>query len=90
VCFEFEHGVKLVPHAEDPCKWTFSFQSVIGYGRIQELVSAREKTEGLNQVMGHYSGKEWALGEIRLDNIRVWQIRIESTSGKQSKDKSAP
>jgi hypothetical protein len=89
VCFEFEHGVELVPDESNPCKWTFSFQSVIGSGRIHELVTRSEKIEGLNQIMAHYSGQEWVFSEKNLDNLRVWKITIETISGKQSKDKIA-
>src|SRR4051812_13014677 len=47
VCFEFEHGVKLVSHESEPCNWTFSYQSVIGYGMVRELLDPKEKTDGL-------------------------------------------
>ena len=53
VCVEFENGVQLVPHATNPCKWTFSFQSVIGYGRVQELTADAERIAGLTQIMRH-------------------------------------
>ena len=89
VCFEFEHQVQLVPHASDPCGWTFFYQSVIGNGSIHELVTTGEKVEGLNQIMDQYSGGEWAFGEHMLNSIRVWKITIEKISGKQSKEKTA-
>jgi nitroimidazol reductase NimA-like FMN-containing flavoprotein (pyridoxamine 5'-phosphate oxidase superfamily) len=89
VCFEFEHGAKLVPHEEKPCDWSFSFQSVIGYGRVEELVSHEDKTEGLNQIMKQYSGQVWTFGEEALNSLRVWEIHIESMTGKQSKDMMA-
>ena len=89
VCFEFEHGVQLVPHESDPCKWTFSFQSVIGYGRIHELVDKSEKIEGLDQIMEQYSGQKWVFSEKMLNSIRVWRIMIEAISGKQSRDEES-
>ena len=89
VCFEFEHGVRLVPNEGNPCKWTFSFQSVIGYGKIHELVDESEKIEGLNRIMEQYSGQKWVFSEKMPSSIRVWRIVIETISGKQSKDKTA-
>ena len=71
------------------CKRTFFFESVIGNGKVHELVDIEEKIEGLKQIMEQYSGKEWAFGERRLDNIRVWKITIETITGKQSKEKTA-
>ena len=89
VCFEFEYGVQLIPDECNPCKWTFSFQSVIGNGKIYELVIDSEKVEGLRQIVGHYSTQKWVFDKKALDNIRVWKILIGTISGKQSKDKVA-
>ena len=87
VCFEFEHGVQLIRHDSNPCKWTFSFQSVIGYGTVRELTELAERTAGLNQVMQHYAGRAWPFTAEDIEAIRVWRIAIESLTGKQSKDK---
>lgn len=84
VCFEFEHGVRVVPHEEDPCKWSFSFQTVIGTGRIHELVARGDKIEGLECIMAQYSDREWTFGDKALDAVRVWKITIETISGKQT------
>lgn len=88
VCFEFERGVQLRPDPTDPCEWGFSFQSVIGLGTIHELETLAEKVHGLDQIMRHYSGQDWELGEKSVGNLRVWKIVIETVSGKQSKDKA--
>jgi nitroimidazol reductase NimA-like FMN-containing flavoprotein (pyridoxamine 5'-phosphate oxidase superfamily) len=88
VCFECEHGVELVRNDSNPCKWSFSFQSVIGYGTVRELTERSEKTAGLNTIMKHYSGHEWSFTAEDLKTIRVWRIGIESFTGKQSKDKA--
>jgi len=87
ICFEFEHGVQLIRNESNPCKWTFSFQSVIGYGTVRELTDLPEKTAGLNQMMTHYSGRAWPFTRDDLGAIRVWRIAIERLTGKQSKDK---
>lgn len=87
VCFEFEHGVQLVRHDSSACKWTFSFQSVIGYGTVWELTDPAEKLNGLNHIMQHYSGRNWPIGVKDVENVRAWKIVIESLTGKQSKDK---
>ena len=87
ICFEFEHGVQLIRNESNPCKWTFSFQSVIGYGTVRELTDLPEKAAGLNQMMTHYSGRAWPFTPDDLGAIRVWRIAIERLTGKQSKDK---
>ncbi len=86
VCFEFEHGVSLKPHESAPCDWSFSFQSVIGYGTIRELTDPAEMISALHLIMKQYSKREWNFSEENLSAIKVWKISIESISGKQSKD----
>ncbi len=86
VCFEFEHKVQIVPDQKDPCKWTFSFQTVIGYGKIHELRENDQKINGLNHIMAQYSKREWAFNEEILKMIRLWKVSIENMTAKQSID----
>jgi uncharacterized protein len=89
-CFELEHGVSLRPHEDDPCSWSFSFQSVIGYGTIRELTDAAEREAGLRLIMRHYSGRDWSFTLKSLETIRIWKLTIDSISGKQSRDYFTP
>lgn len=84
ICFEFEKNVKLFRNPDNACKWTFSYESVIGFGKIYELESLEQREIGLNKIMFQYSGKEWVFGEDKLNNIRVWKIEITSMTGKRS------
>ena len=86
VCLEFEHGVTLKTHESDPCSWSFSFQSVIGYGVIRELTDPAEIMTGLQLIMKQYSKQKWSFSDKSIAAVRVWKIAIESLSGKQSKD----
>ena len=90
VCFELEANVALKTDDGDACKWTFEFESVIGYGTIIELDSTEEKSRGLNQIMLHYSGREWEIDEAATATTRVWRIDIESVTGKRSQEKPKP
>ena len=87
VCFEFEANVSIRTDDADACKWTFAFESVIGYGTIAELASSSEKARGLNHIMLHYSGREWEIDEAATATTRVWRIDIESLTGKRSQEK---
>ena len=59
----------MVTHESNPCKWTVSFQSVIVYGQVQEMTDLPLKRDGLNQVMRHYSGRDWTFSEESLEAI---------------------
>jgi uncharacterized protein len=87
VCFQVERDVRLVSNQTDPCCWTFAFESVIGHGEMKELTDLEEKAYGLNQVMRHYSGKEWPFNPKAVANTRVWRITIDSLTGKRSAKK---
>jgi nitroimidazol reductase NimA-like FMN-containing flavoprotein (pyridoxamine 5'-phosphate oxidase superfamily) len=86
VCFELEREVVLRPHPTDPCEWTFSFQSVIGYGTLAELEGETEKQDALVKIMRQYQPGDYRFPPAALKGIRVWKIEVESISGKQSKD----
>ena len=89
VCFEFERNVELLRDPQIACKWTFGFESVIGYGTIAELLESVKKEHALNEIMRQYSGRDWPFEKTSLAKVRAWKIAISSISGKQSKPKSA-
>lgn len=84
VCIEFEHKVQVIKDDNQACKWSFSFQSVIGFGTIKELRDTDQKKQGLNHIMRHYTGKEWPFNPKAVEKTRVWKIDIESLCGKCS------
>lgn len=88
VCFEFERNVTLQRNPEQACKWTFSFESVIGQGIISEVLDPPHKEHALNEIMRQYSGHTWPFEPSAVTQVRVWKIAIQSMTGKQSKPKS--
>jgi nitroimidazol reductase NimA-like FMN-containing flavoprotein (pyridoxamine 5'-phosphate oxidase superfamily) len=88
VCFEFERNVELRRDPLVACKWTFSFESVIGNGTISELVEPAQKERALNEIMRQYSGKTWPFEDASVAKVRAWKISIASMTGKQSKPKT--
>ena len=88
VCLGFETNIKLISDRENACKWSFDFQSVIAAGEIKEIADQDLKNYGLNQIMFHYSEQNWTLPEQRVRNINVWQVTIDTITGKQSPAKT--
>lgn len=84
VCFEFDVDAKTIDHETIPCKWTSAYKSVIGYGKMVELVEFEEQENAINQIMLQYSGKEWKFDERMLQSVKLWKIEISEISGKQS------
>ena len=84
VCFEFDVDVKTIEDETIPCKWTSSYKSVIGYGKMIELMDFVEQENAINQIMMNYSGKKWEFNKHMLKSVKLWKIEIDDISGKQS------
>jgi len=89
VCFEFERNVELLRNERNICKWALSYESVIGYGTIRELVDPEQKVHGMDQIALQYSGKRWPIGDAALSKTRMWRISIESLTGKRANPRRA-
>jgi nitroimidazol reductase NimA-like FMN-containing flavoprotein (pyridoxamine 5'-phosphate oxidase superfamily) len=84
VCVEFERHVELVTSDTKACKWTFSYESVVAYGDIEELSSPKDRARGLNQIMRQYSGRDWKFDEPVFAKTRIWMVTLREISGKRS------
>ena len=88
VCLEFENEVKILSHETLPCKWSVSYQSVICFGKIEEITDKQEMIDGLNFIMKHYSGKKWLFEKEQIKSFKIWKVKIEQWFGKQSGDRT--
>ena len=84
VCLGFETNINLITDQDDACDWTFDFQSVIATGEIKEISDPDLKSFGLNQIMLHYSNKNWDIPQEEIRKARTWQVRIDTITGKRS------
>jgi nitroimidazol reductase NimA-like FMN-containing flavoprotein (pyridoxamine 5'-phosphate oxidase superfamily) len=74
VCLAFEINVQLQKDPDQACEWSFSYQSVIVDGMVEELNSLVEKEYALNQIMDHYSKSDWTFPEKQVAATRVWKV----------------
>jgi len=84
VCLGFETNIKLNTDQENACGWSFYFQSVIASGQIEEITDLDQKINGMNQIMHHYSNKNWSIPQKAIRNTKLWQVRINTITGKGS------
>ncbi len=87
-CFNMVRDVTLVTHDTDGCKWTVSFESVMGFGAIEEVAPPVAKAAALNWIMRQYSDRDWEFDAHVVKQTRVWKLHIESMTGKRSQQKS--
>jgi nitroimidazol reductase NimA-like FMN-containing flavoprotein (pyridoxamine 5'-phosphate oxidase superfamily) len=82
VCFEMEQAVHII-RDEQACKWGQAFNSVIGFGMVHEITDEPGRKAAMQQVMLHYSGKEWEFDAETFSKIRLWCISIDQVTGKR-------
>jgi len=83
VCFEMEQDVHVIRNEELACKWGQSFSSVIGFGWVHEITDHPGRKAAMNQVMQHYSGRQWDFDPETFAKVRLWRISIEELTGKR-------
>jgi hypothetical protein len=86
VCFEMEQDVRVVRNEQVACKWGQLFSSVIGFGTVQEITEQPSRLAAMNQVMQHYSGKNWEFDPETFAQVRLWRISIDQLTGKRRAD----
>jgi len=83
VCVEFDNCLEITK-GDKACKWSCNFQSVIAFGKIEEVTDKEGMIEALNILMEQYSGKRnWEYSDKDLKGVRMWRVDIESMTGKQ-------
>jgi nitroimidazol reductase NimA-like FMN-containing flavoprotein (pyridoxamine 5'-phosphate oxidase superfamily) len=84
VCLSFVQRANLISDPDKACDWSYDFTSAIAEGIITEIIDADGKTRAINQIMSHYSGREWDIPEKSLAGTRVWKITLYKLNGKRS------
>ena len=84
VCFEFERKIRLLPTEGKGCDSTFEYETVIGFGTIQEILPVEDKMAALKWVVMQYQPDAEPLDLEDMKGFRVWQIIIDSMTGKRS------
>jgi uncharacterized protein len=83
VCVEFDNCTEITK-GDKACKWSCHFQSVICFGKIEEITNKDGMINALNILMEQYSGRsDWEYTDKDLKGVRMWCVKIESMTGKQ-------
>ena len=83
-CFEIDCDSQLI-EAERACNYSYAYKSIIGFGKIFISENNDEKTDGLNRIMKHQTGKEtvYTFSDDALKNVTVYKLIAEEFTGKQ-------
>lgn len=83
VCFEVDcsHGLIEGP---TPCKYSFGYESVIGFGIARPLKDPKEKDTAFCHIMARFSAAPtFEFDPAVLEKTAVWAIRVEQVAGKR-------
>jgi len=84
VCFEMEADVRLM-EGDAACKWSTSYESVIGWGTAEIVMDEKAAREGLEVLMSHYTEGPFDFDPRSLSLTALIEVRIERMTGKRSK-----
>jgi nitroimidazol reductase NimA-like FMN-containing flavoprotein (pyridoxamine 5'-phosphate oxidase superfamily) len=84
VCFEIEQFEGIVKHLK-ACKWSTTYRSIVGYGKVEIIRDLEEKTRCLEIIMTQHgaTGKqEFEAGQV--NHMVILKLSITSMTAKQS------
>ncbi len=83
VCFEFDIDHEIV-EADDACKWTMKYHSVIGIGKGSIIEDLESKRKAFNIIMQHYSRNSYEYPDKTIKKIVIIKVKIAYMTGKRS------
>ncbi|MBN1809464.1 MAG: pyridoxamine 5'-phosphate oxidase family protein [Planctomycetes bacterium] len=83
VCFQADVDVEVVG-AEQPCRWSMRYRSVVGKGKVQILDDREDKIFGLDVLMRHYGWDKAGFVDAALERVAVLRVEIEEITAKVS------
>ena len=83
VCFEMDL-IQEIKQGSEPCSWSCSYESVIGFGLASFVKELIEKRFALDRIMEHYNARApFYYPDDTLAKTIVIRITIESLTGKR-------
>jgi nitroimidazol reductase NimA-like FMN-containing flavoprotein (pyridoxamine 5'-phosphate oxidase superfamily) len=83
VCLSFstDHELRYV-NEEIACSWSMRYRSVLVFGRVEFVDDMKDKVDGLNIIMAHYSDREFSYNDPAVRDVQVYRIVIEKMEGR--------
>jgi len=82
VCFEVDQCDGVIRGGR-ACSWGMRYQSVIGFGRAEILMSPKEKKHGLSCIMRQYDRGAHEFSDDEVRQVAVIRVAIESMTAKK-------
>ena len=86
ICVTFCHNYELVhQHPDVACSYSMQTESVICRGKVVFVENMDEKRRVLNIIMHHYTNRDFNYSDPAVRNVKIWQVKIDSMTGKIKK-----
>lgn len=83
-CFEMDTDHNLTGGRE-ACDFSMKYSSVVGWGDIYIISDDKERREGLNAIMKHYSNRtEFNYKQDVFDKTTILRLEIKTMTGKKT------
>lgn len=82
--FELDCNHGLVLEA-DSGNCTMNYESVIGWGYIDELTGENEKVHALNRIMKQYRGEDFPYSLAAVPRTRILRLQVQERTAKRRK-----
>lgn len=83
VCFEMDTDHDLMS-SRDACDFSMKYSSVVGWGDIFIISDDKERKEGLDSVMKHYTNREeFTYKQNVFNRTTILKLEIKTMTGKK-------
>ena len=85
ICFETDTSYNLTGEGDVACKYSYDYESFIGWGNIKILETVQERTYGLKVIMKHQTDRDFEIPENHLGKTLVIKLVLDEYTAKRSK-----
>lgn len=83
VCIAFSTDHQLRHQSESvACSYSMKYRSVLAFGKVEFIDDMDQKVEFMNQVMSHYTDKEFTYNAPSLREVCTYKVNIEKFTAK--------
>ena len=66
---------------------TMNYESVMGWGIVEELTDPEEKIHALDRIMAHYHAEDFSYNAAVAQRTRILCLRVQERTGKRREKK---
>lgn len=83
VCIAFSTDHQLRHQSESvACSYSMKYRSVLAFGKVEFIDDMDQKVEFMNQVMSHYTDKEFTYNAPSLREVCTYKVNVEKFTAK--------